>query len=157
MRVNLQYGRVFGELFWAASKAMLIIVLISTLKIGFGFYKSDLGEGFLDSFGAAILMHILGYIIYLPMICIFVFLVGTPLILYISKKGWNDSYCFMVVGAVTSFLFLQVLPIIILNNSRAFSSFILSTGYCLIGGALTGYFLHRQLQNLEIKADLREM
>ncbi len=124
---------------------MLVISLVAGIQLGFVLDKIEKSKGLMDTFGGSLLMALIGGILYFPAVIIFTLIIGAPTTMVILRKGWNHLYTFLFVGAFSALLFLRIIPFLFSKGPSNFTDFVSGSIYFLLGGALTGFLLHRQL------------
>ncbi len=153
--MKLGFWKIWRELFDAACKALLIVALFSSLKFGIFFSTSHLGKGIADAFVGSLLMHGIGFILFLPVIFLLSLLVGAPISYALLNKRENNIYELAFTGMIVSFLFLYI-PFLFTKNGFDFYSFLSGGIDYALGGALTGVFFYKNIAS-NTKAESLEM
>ncbi len=141
----MTFRKTFSELLWATVKAMVIVLMIETIMLGVTFYKAELTTGFLDAFGSAILLSLLGFIIMGPFIAIFVLCMGTPLARFVSTQNWNNKFIYALCGAIITVVSFKIFSLVMSEDSVTFAAIVSGNAMNAIGGALAGFFYYRQI------------
>ena len=142
---DISFRKIFDAVVWAAVKAMLFASVIPMLQLGFVLHNLSEPKELLSSLAGAFGMTIIGYVLLLPILGIFSYVIGAPLTILILKRGWFHLFTLILVGAFTTFIFFGIIPAVFIGKKPPIEALASSGLHLLCAGALTGFFLHRQL------------
>lgn len=142
---KIGYWRVSKELSWAVLKALMVVTIISFIRFGFVLNGTELSNGLFDAFGGAALMHLMGLILYVPIMFVLVLIIASPVAKFLINK-YDNNRCFLILGgAATSLLVFKGLMILLSDDPLTLNTLLRGNFDLVLGGLLSGFFLHRQL------------
>jgi hypothetical protein len=141
------FKKVFGELFWAATKTLAIVLTLTAIQLGFTFNNTGLGNDWFDSYGGAFLLMFLGFVLSFPMLFFMILFVGTPASMLIIKKGWINLYVFILCGAFISFVFFNGMKFLSAEKTFTLKDLVKENSTFVLAGGLTGFLFYKLIEN----------